>query len=163
MYRTKKTKESSAEGAYKTALNLLARADHTVSALRRKLHDRGFEDEHIDAALAALSKEGLLNELRHLQNKALYYAEVCLYGKNRIRLELMNKGFERYLLDQRLDEVLEGIDFEENCLRLALKKRMSAPKTRQDVQKFAASLQRYGYANAAIRSAIEQLRHAESE
>jgi len=158
VYRVKKVQESHAEGAYKTALNIVARADNTEAALRRKLRDRGYQEDHIEEALALLMKEGLLNDIRHFERKAVYYADVCLYGKGRIRLELIKKGFSRSLIDERLDEVLEGIDFCENACRLALKKKMSPPETKQDVMKIAASLQRYGYSASEIRFAIEKLR-----
>ena len=51
-----------------TALNLLARREHSTAELHRKLTDKDFEPGEIDALLARLTRENLLSDERFTEN-----------------------------------------------------------------------------------------------
>ncbi len=51
-----------------TAINLLARREHSTKELHDKLLSRGFEDEEIIPTLQTLSREGLLSEERFIES-----------------------------------------------------------------------------------------------
>ena len=50
--------------ARRTAMNLLARREHSTRELKRKLKVRGMEGVEVDQALAALQEERLLSDER---------------------------------------------------------------------------------------------------
>jgi len=74
-----------------TALNLLARREHSVLELRHKLTRRGFADPAIETVLAELLARDLLNESRYAE----IYAHSRIdkgYGPLRIERELRERG-----------------------------------------------------------------------
>ncbi len=73
------------------ALKLLTTREHSRFELWRKLHQRGYPAEGVNAVLDALTAEGLLSEERLL---AAYVAERLEkgFGPLRIRSELQAKG-----------------------------------------------------------------------
>ena len=80
------------EAALRKALKYLSRREYYSEELKRKLSRDGCREEAVDEALAALSADGRLSDARFVE---AYVAERRrrLYGPERIRLELMNKGF----------------------------------------------------------------------
>lgn len=91
--------------AKKTAYNILAYADNTETALRRKLAQRGFSGEAIDAAVEKMRESGALDERRMLRSRQIYLVETKKYGRRRAELELRRMGFSR--------EYIEGADWSE--------------------------------------------------
>ncbi len=90
--------------SYATALRLLARREHSELELRHKLATRKFSDAVIDAVLAGLLDEGLLNNRR--------FAEIYVrgrfergYGPAKIQAELRERGIEGDLMEQTLAEL----------------------------------------------------------
>jgi len=86
-----------------TAMNLLARREHSTRELRDKLLARGFEDDEITPALQALSREGLLSDER--------FAESFIHsrlergsGPVKIRAELRQRGVADEIIANWLDE-----------------------------------------------------------
>lgn len=155
----RRKKESTPEGAYRSALNTLGRADCTEKRLKEKLTERGYSDGDAEQAIGALENEGLLNDERSFARRASYYAEVYRFGRARIRLELEKKGYARDLIDQRLGEAIGEIDFRENCLLFAKKKRLSFPTDEKEKRKVVSSLVRGGYSFSEIRYALDKLKN----
>lgn len=75
----------------KSAMDILARREHTVAELREKLRARGFDEPAIESTLAALLEEGLLSEARFVESFIGSYAR---RGKGPvwIRAELERRG-----------------------------------------------------------------------
>lgn len=81
---------------------MLARREHSGQELVRKLVARGFAADLIDALLAGLIADGLLNDAR--------FAEAFIHsrfqrgqGPRKIRLELRDRGIDETLIDDCLD------------------------------------------------------------
>ena len=92
-----------------TAMNLLARREHSRRELRDKLLLRGYEDDEITPALQRLSREGLLSDER--------FAESFIHsrmqrgsGPVKIRAELRQRGVA--------DEIIAGLLDERDCVWL---------------------------------------------
>ena len=92
-----------------TAYGLLARRDHTVEELRRKLKLREFDDAEIEATLADFSAHGYLNDERYGRTWALARVNRSRVGPGRLRFDLLRKGF-----DTALVETLVAESYEEN-------------------------------------------------
>lgn len=87
----------------RAAMDLLARREHGVQELSRKLQQRGAEPDMIDVELQRLQDEGLLCESRYLES---YIRSRALSGRGpaRIREELQQRGLERSDIEIALDE-----------------------------------------------------------
>lgn len=86
-----------------TAMNLLARREHSTQELRDKLLARGFEDEEITPALQTLSREGLLSDERFTESFIHSRAERGS-GPVKIRAELRQRGVADEMITAWLDE-----------------------------------------------------------
>ena len=77
-------------------MDLLARREHAVQELRRKLVARGFQDALIETALATLAGEGLQDDARFAD--AFVHARVQRgQGPVKIRAGLFERGVEAEL------------------------------------------------------------------
>ncbi|NVZ66177.1 recombination regulator RecX [Pseudomonas gingeri] len=93
----------------RTAMDLLARREHSRVELTRKLRQRGASPEMIDTELDRLTEEGLLSESRYLESFVSYRARSG-YGPLRIREELSQRGLQRADIEQALRE--SGLDWQ---------------------------------------------------
>jgi regulatory protein len=86
-----------------TAMNLLARREHSTQELRDKLLARGFEDDEITPALQTLSREGLLSDERFTESFIHSRVERGT-GPLKIRAELRQRGVADEVIANWLDE-----------------------------------------------------------
>jgi regulatory protein len=84
-------------------LQLLARRDHSVLELIRKLKVKGFELSLINEVLAQLLADNYLNEQRYAES---FTRQRILkgYGPKRIEYELNQAGIDDFDMDSVLDE-----------------------------------------------------------
>lgn len=94
----------------RAAMDLLARREHSVQELQRKLRQRGAEPELIEPELQKLVDEGLLSEQRYLES---YIRSRALSGRGpaRIREELSQRGLARQAIEAGLEEA--DVDWQE--------------------------------------------------
>ncbi len=87
--------------ARQAALDLLARREHSLTELRRKLAARGFEAAEVEDALERLTREGLADEARFCE--AFIAARIRKgQGPIRIRAELGERGLDAATIDAAL-------------------------------------------------------------
>ena len=151
--RLPETPEEAYAQALKTAMNIVGYKDNTEATLRRKLTERGYMSETVEAVVGYMIAKGYVNEERMLYRTVRLLAEGKLYGKVRIRQELMGKAFRPDVLTglDWADESLADLDFAVLCYRL-LKKRGG----QRDERTYAA-LRRYGHTVADIKKAYAML------
>jgi len=88
--------------ARRAAMDLLARREHSMLELRRKLDSRGMPAELVQDALAQLAEEGLISEQRFAES--FVSARVRRgQGPVRIRGDLLQRGVEEALAEQALE------------------------------------------------------------
>jgi Uncharacterized protein conserved in bacteria len=104
--------------AIRTTYNILAYADNTEAALRRKLAERGFSGDIIDSAVEEARASGTLNEARMLESRLHSLINVKKYGRKRIAAELRKLGFPREAIDS-ID--WDEYDFTAHCAALIRK------------------------------------------
>ena len=87
----------------RAAMDLLARREHGVQELSRKLQQRGADAEMAATEVQRLQEEGLLSEQRYLES---YIRSRALGGRGpvRIREELQQRGLARHDIDLALEE-----------------------------------------------------------
>ncbi len=145
--------------AAKKGLDILAYGDNTERGLVIKLRERGFDKYIAEDAALYLAENGYIDEKSYLARTVTRLADVKLYGKSRIKAELMKKGFSREVLSENLEEFLAEVDFEENLYKLISKKcdidSLSDMKYRESLY---AAMYRYGYSPGETKSAIVRLK-----
>jgi len=84
------------------AMDCLARREHSVEELRRKLAARDFTPEAIDATLAELEQDGLLSDARFAE---AFTASRYRQGKgpSRLRAEMQQRGLAGELIAAALE------------------------------------------------------------
>lgn len=137
------------------ALSILERSDRTEQELRRKLHERGYEEKDIDGVITFLKEYGYVNDAVYAER----YARTCSSRKSirQIRFDLERKGIARESIDAALEDT--EVD-EEMQVRAFLLKKGCCPGKRIDTavcRRLTASLSRKGFSYEVIRSVMERL------
>ena len=132
-----------------SAMNLLARREHSRRELQEKLGRRFEHSRLISSVLAQLEEDGLLSDQRYSEAYINGRANK-LYGPERIKQELRQAGIDDQLIELTLDE--SGIDWQERLRQLKQKKFGNMPITgieeRAKQQRF---FQYRGFSNELIR------------
>ena len=148
---------SSRERAYQSALRLLNARDYTVARLREKLHDRGFDEAHVEAALGQLVSEGWLNDLRFAERFAESALNSGRYFGPRLRLEMRRRGLPAELVSEVLGRILEEHDEAEE-VRAIIERRFSgfsfSCASDKEKRRAVGFLQRKGFSLSTIMNAL---------
>jgi len=100
--------------AYEIALNLLTARPYTIRNLRRKLVQKEFAPDEVDAAIERLVGNGILDDSRY----AAQFARGRLLGpgssRRRIRQQLFQRGIGGEIADAAIESVIdeESVDLE---------------------------------------------------
>ena len=127
--------------ALRTGEYLLSFGANSVQALSRKLVQRGYQRDVALSAACRLEQAGLINEERDLGREV----ERCLrklWGSKRIRTHLWSRGYADEAM-QGLDELLQQVDFEQNCATLVKKHYGGVPEDRDEQRRAVSFLSRY--------------------
>ena len=101
--------------AYRAAVRLLAASDKTPAELCERLAAKGVDEEEAAQAVQRLTREGFLNELAYAE-KTVGRLYDSFYGKEYIRVYLVNKKFSDHALDHA-DSVMDQLDFDLSAKR----------------------------------------------
>lgn len=106
--------------AIKRAMHLLERMDRTEHQLREKLRVGGYPDECIDATIAYVKRYHYIDDLRYACNYVRISQEKL--SRLQIKMKLMQKGVDRELIEQAVEEEFEAQETEQIC-RILVKRR----------------------------------------
>lgn len=129
--------------ARKKALSLLALADNNERNLRLKLLHYGIRREIADEVVAEMVGRGYVNEERQLERLVLAEATEKLYGKRKILMRLVAKGYSASDIKNVIHRFEESgeIDFAKNKERL-IERRLGDCSDTEEIKKL---LYKYGY------------------
>ena len=138
--------------AREDAIRLLARREHSVDELRRKLKRRGYAGATIDAVVTSLRDVESVSDVRFAQS-FVRVRSARGQGPLRIRAELRERGVTDVLADEVLTVASE---FWLARARKARTKRFgeAAPATREDWHRQARFLAQRGYPGDLIRLSL---------
>jgi regulatory protein len=134
------------------ALRLLARREHSIEELRRKLLSKGYEAELVAAVVEKLTAKRLASDDRFAAN-LVHHRTRRGQGPVRIRADLRRQGVAESLIDQEFDKA--GVDW--NRLAGQVRQRKfgaTAPRTPGERAKQARFLQYRGFSADQIRAAL---------
>ena len=89
--------------AKQTAVKLLARREHSVLEIQRKLEQRDFPAEEIALALVELQQGGWLSDERYAE-AYVHSRRLKGFGPTRIAIELRDRGVDEQLVANVLEE-----------------------------------------------------------
>lgn len=143
--------------ATKRGIYLLGFGACSERGLLMKLYTKGFDKEIAREAVEQIVLMGLLRSGDDASRLAEQMTKK-LWGKNRIISALYEKGYSAADVEIAVNSLEDsGVDFAENCQKLALKKYTDVPLDRAGQSKIYAALSRYGYSSGEIKSAIAML------
>jgi regulatory protein len=120
---------------YLTALTMLARRELSEAQLRQRLARRQHPAEAIDAAIARLTAERSLDDVRVAGAIARSETSLKKRGKLRVRRAIEAAGISPAIARQAVDEVFEGID-PDALLSAALARRLRGRARLTDQREF---------------------------
>lgn len=85
------------------ALDLLARREHSLLELRHKLLKRAFPESVIEIVLSEISTHGWQSDERFAESY-IYARKQSLYGPERIRQELIERGVSEEVFSEHLQD-----------------------------------------------------------
>lgn len=140
------------------AVDLLARAEHSTAQLARKLAQRGYEEEEIQAALATLTERGYLDDEEACRHQFAFLYEESRQSVRQITAKLLQKGFPSALITECVpdDTFKREKDAAVRCLDMHFKK--SA-----EPQKMLQHLYRRGFSTAVCRAAVADFTEEEED
>lgn len=136
-----------------TALDLLARREHTYRELTHKLYRRGFAAKDIESLLQDLTKQGLLNHSRFAEQYIHSRAEKG-FGPLRICAELSERGVEGPVYEEVLSYNKDMI-WDQRATQARVKRYgAGVPKDFKERARQMRFLQQRGFTQEQIRNAF---------
>jgi len=139
------------EAALDAGMRLLVRREHSAQELRRKLAERGFQRDAIDAALERARELDYLSDPRYADFMARHRTEQG-YGEQRIRAELAHNGIGNDTVNAAL-EALE-VDWVEQARGQLERHFRHPPGTREDEARHLRHLAGRGFPGDVARRAL---------
>ena len=137
-------------------VRILSYSDHSVGLLVRKLVSYGFSKEIAERAAQSAVEAGYINEEEQAKSCAEYFLRHKYWGKKRIAMELMSRGYARSTISEAIeslgDEAFYGM-----LVKVIEKKYPERPQKREDAEKMRASLCRLGYSIGEINAATREV------
>ena len=136
------------------AMHILERTDKTEAQLRRKLEESEYPKEAVESAIAYVTSYGYLDDRRYAEHYIEWKKQG--EGKARLKMELVQKGISREIIE----EVLESTDFGETremIRQIILKKRKTdIPMNEKEKQRIYGFLMRKGFSSSDILAVMRE-------
>lgn len=125
------------------AYRYLARRDHSVHELRRKLAGKGYGEDEVERTLTGLVEKGYLDDEAYCRSYGTARLRRMRLGPARIRRDLARKGFDEKLVDTAVDEMYEDGEAEIDVARDAAARKMRSIKPGVDEEEVRRKI--YGH------------------
>jgi regulatory protein len=130
------------------AMDLLSRREHSVFELSRKLKQREFENNEIDAAIVVLQQDNLQSDSRFVESVVNYRISAG-FGPIKIRHELRQKGVDESLVDNYFSSL--EVDWNSSMIAQRVKKfGNQIPAEYKEKMKQARFLQNRGFSPESV-------------
>ncbi|HMD32937.1 MAG TPA: regulatory protein RecX [Candidatus Acidoferrales bacterium] len=146
----------SPEALHTSAIRALMRRAHSISEMRKTLERRCRDADLVQAELARLKQQNLLDDARYARDFARTRAAGRRQGRMRITQELRRRGVPDRHIEEALEEVFATND-ESALLRERLQRKLRSIRGPLDERRLASiyrSLLRAGFSPDQVRKAI---------
>ena len=141
-----------------SALKTIERSYKTEKEIRDKLLNKEFDEETVEKTINFLKEYTFIDDLKF--TKMHVKDRIRTQGRNKIKYALIQKGVNKYLVDEVLEE-LDRNDEEERALLICEKKYLSICKREEDDFKIKNKLIRYmlgrGYEYEVARNVVSKI------
>lgn len=137
-------------------VRILSYSDHSVGMLVRKLMSYGFSREIAERAAANAVAAGYVKEDEQAKNSADYFLRHKYWGKKRIAMELMARGYPREVITEAIASIGDDA-FRSMLIKLIEKKYPDRPEGADEENRMKSSLCRMGYSLSEITSAMREV------
>ncbi|RMH22045.1 MAG: regulatory protein RecX [Acidobacteria bacterium] len=142
---------------YQKAIELLAPRAHFRRELQLKLERRGYAAAEVEAVLARLAQEGLLDDVAAARAFVARKLRGSPLGRRRLAAELARRG----VAEEVIDEALASLDDDDRPLARQVAERWLARDRRPPSERRDAALARFlarrGFSERAIVHVLRQL------
>jgi regulatory protein len=123
-------RRTTSASVYESALKILALRARSIAELRRKLLQKGNDPAKVDAVIAQLRDQRLLDDADYAREFARAKIVGAGASRRRILMELARKGVSRTIAEKAVEELpeSEGVDPSSAIRRVAEKKWKSLAK-----------------------------------
>ena len=139
------------------AMNLLQKRDYTEKQLRDKLSDGMYPQDCIDTAIDYVKSYRYVDDERYAEDYINYH--MSGRSRNRIIMDLMNKGISKDIILNKLEELYSESGDENEIIQirqLLIKKKYDAQTIdNKEKQTLIAFLMRRGYDISTIKKAMD--------
>ena len=141
-----------------SALKTIERSYKTEKEIRDKLLNKEFDEETVEKTINFLKEYTFIDDLKF--TKMYVKDRIRTQGRNKIKYALIQKGVNKYLVDEVLEE-LDRNDEEERALLICEKKYLTICKREDDDFKIKNKLIRYmlgrGYEYEVARNVVSKI------
>ena len=137
-------------------VRILSYSDHSVGMLVRKLISYGFSREIAERAAQSAVDAGYIKEKEQAASSAEYYLRHKYWGKKRIAMELVSRGYCREAINEAIDALGEDA-FRTTLTKIIEKKFPDRPTQRDAADSMRATLCRMGYSLSEINAAMRDV------
>lgn len=143
------------EQARERALCILDIRIHSAYELKRKLIQKGVENEIADAVIADLEDYGIINDREYARIFAEHLSENKKFGKHRIKQELAQKGIDSSIIS---DTVAELETDESTVLYPLVENKLGGDFERKSIDRTVRYFANRGYSVGDIFKCIDLVR-----
>ena len=149
--------------AKRVALRFLAHRPRTRKEVRDKLREKEFGEDDINSTLDSLQRAGLINDNEFARMYIRDALAARATGKVLLKSKLLMMGVDKAIIDNALQETLNGVDEEASALEAGRKflKRSTIPRSAIERGKLrnrlAAFLGRRGFQWSTIQPVVKEL------
>lgn len=154
-------KEQRTIDAKNIALNFVSYRQRTKSEVVQKLSRKNFSEEEIHNAIQFLENFGYIDDLAFAKNYAKLYLEQKKYSIPRIRQILYQKGIDKDIIEEALNNFESDTREYENAFAIAVKKLKQIEKQRKDkpIHRVAQYLRTKGFTWEIIEKVCNNLKN----
>jgi regulatory protein len=143
------------KSCYDSACTYLARRPHSEHELHAKLRVKGFEEDEIGDVIARLKDGGYINDADYCQLYGESRVKRLNIGPDRLRYDLMTKGFDDRLIGDTISSIYCDRSGELEFAKMATRKKLYTMKVdlAEDVlrKKIFEHLRRKGFSSELAR------------
>lgn len=143
--------------SFDRALGYLEKGMKSEKGIKDYLHGKGYPDECIERAVQKLIEYGYIDDEVFAENFIRTYSSSK--GRKKIKYDLLAKGIDAEIIENKLEEIFEREDEEELCARLAekyLKNKEIDQKTKEKLYRHLASK---GFSFDMISSVVRRVKN----
>ena len=133
------------------ALEILGRRNMSASEMKKRLMQKGLDEQIVEETLEWLTQSGLIDDREYAAQIVRHYSGKG-YGMHRIRDELYRRGIER----EMWDEALSGLEDMDKAALSFLIKKLRGSDDKDDLRRAVQAMYRRGFDRDEVDAAVRK-------